>query len=83
MKSFQEQMKNPEASTDEEIMCEKFFLMVQHNRFWMQAIAMDYFIEIYDDPAIRACFKEKYGFKREDFWEIMTEKGLASVLIGK
>ena len=73
--TFREKMRNPEATEETEIVCEKFFLMLASERWWMQANAIQYFFEVFDDEAVRECFVQKYSFTAKDFWDVMLEKG--------
>ena len=75
-KAFHEKMINPEAK-EEEIICEKFFLMFGSDKWWMQENAIKYFLEVFDDEAVRECFIHKYSFTARKFWKIMLEKGYA------
>lgn len=78
-KAFREKMRNPEASEETDIICEKFFLMLDSEKWWMQANAIQYFLEVYNDEEVRECFAENYSFTVKQFWDIMLEKGWASI----
>lgn len=79
VKAFRDKMRNPEASEETEIICEKFFLMLGSEKWWMQANAIQYFLEVYNDETVRECFAKKYMFTVKHFWDIMIEKGWAAV----
>lgn len=74
--AFREIMVNPEASTEQEIKCEKYFLMLHHNNRFIQDSALCYFFEIFND--VRICMEEKYSYTIKDFKEDLVNKGLFS-----
>lgn len=76
-KAFHDFMKNPDAKEDVEIICEKFFLMAGHENELMQANAIQYFLEVFNDEEIRECFTNQYSFTAKEIWEFMEEKGYA------
>ncbi len=76
-KAFHDKMIHPEAKEEPAITCEKFFLMIGSGRWWMQANAIRFFQEVYDDEAVRECFADQYSFTVKMFWEIMLERGYA------
>lgn len=73
--AFRDKMRNPEVKDETEIMCEKFFLMLGSDKWWLQANAIQYFLEVFDDEAVRECFVHKYSFTVKKFWKVMLEKG--------
>lgn len=82
VKSFHEKMRNPEAKEEREIICEKFFLMLGSNYWWIQEEAIHLFLEVYDDERVRECFVKRYSFTVKDFWNIMLEKGKVVAIMG-
>lgn len=80
VKVFHDSMINPEAEEGPEIICEKFFLMLGSDSWSIQANAIQYFLEVFDEEAVRECFIHKYSFTAKKFWEVMLEKGYASIL---
>lgn len=76
-KAFRDFMRNPDAKQDIEIICEKFFLMAGHETELMQANAIQYFLEVFDDEQVRECFSSQYSFTAKEIWKYMEEKGYA------
>ena len=68
-------MRNPEAKEEVEIICEKFFLLLESAQWRIQEAGIRYFLEVYEDERVRECFTKQYSFSVKDFWEIMTKKG--------
>lgn len=73
--AFGEFMVNPQASTEQEIKCEKYFLMLSHRNPCTRNNALCYFFEIYND--VKSCMKEKYAYTLKEFKEDVLRKGLA------
>ncbi len=79
-KAFHDKMIHPEAKTEAEIICEKFFLMLGSGRWGTQANAIQYFLEVFDDEAVRECFANQYSFTVKEFWDIMLKKGNIAIM---
>lgn len=66
---FKEDMKNPNASSEKEILCEKaFFLWDRGNCF-----SEKWFIELLEDSECREILEEKYQFGLKDFYKMNME----------
>lgn len=76
--AFQELFVDPEAETDEEIMCEKFFLLLKHSNRFVQNGALYYLADVFND--IRECMKDKYHYTKKEIRNTIVEKGLAPLL---
>ena len=76
-KAFSDMMINPEAETDEEIRCEKYFLMLNHTNCMVQYEAFCYFNEIYVDT--EKCFIDKYHYDYRNVAEDIIHKGLGKL----
>ncbi len=76
--AFGEMMIHPEADTEEEIKCEKFFLMLNHSNVFIQHSAMCYFSEIFDE--VKECMEEKYHYSYKELRRDSMEKGIAPFL---
>lgn len=74
-RAFGEYMRNPEAKEEVEIICEKFFLLLENAQWRIQEAGIRYFLEMYEDECVRECFTKQYSFSVKDFWKIMTKKG--------
>lgn len=75
-RAFREMMIDPAADTEEEIKCEKYFLMLKNPNPFMQYSAMCYFSEIFDE--VKECLEEKYHYSYKEFRRDAIEKGLAA-----
>lgn len=73
--AFGEFMVNAYAATEQEIKCEKYFLMLGHRNPCVRNNALCYFFEIYND--VKSCMREKYAYTILDFKEDLLRKGLA------
>lgn len=78
-KAFQKIMINPDAKTEEEMKCEKYFLLLKHHNIFVQNSAFIYISEIYSE--IYDCIKEKYGYSRINLAEDMLNKGYAKYFL--
>lgn len=74
--TFADIMVNPHAFTEQEIKCEKYFLMLNHHNSFIQNGALCYFSEIYNDA--KQCMEDTYHYTLKDFKEDMLYKGLAA-----
>lgn len=63
---FRNDLKNPQACEEKEILCEKAFLLWSLRNCY----AGKWFIDLLEDEECRLIFKEKYGFKLTDFYKI-------------
>lgn len=77
--AFHDLMINSQAGTQEEIQCEKYFLMLKHQNPFVQNSALCYFNEIYN--AVEECLKEKYHYSINDFAKDMVCKGIGAMLL--
>lgn len=66
---FSQDMKNPDARSDKEILCEKAFLLWKLEN----CFAEKWFIELLEDEECRNIFAEKYQFELKDFYEMNTK----------
>lgn len=79
--AFGAEMINPQADTEEEIRCEKYFLMLSHPDIFVQYSAMCYFSEIFD--GVQECMEKKYHYSYKEFRRDLLEKGLGAALISE
>lgn len=77
-KAFYELMLRPEAQSEDEIKCEKFFLLLKHRNMFVQNSAFTYLCEVYAE--IDDCLKKEYGYSRSDLSADMINKGLVPLL---
>ena len=80
-KAFNDMMVNPNAETEEEIMCEKYFLMLNSENFAVQYEAFCYFNEIYNQTS--KCFKEKYHYDRQNVSKDILNKGIGKLFFNR
>lgn len=78
VKAFQNLMCDPSARTEEEIQCEKFFLLLNHDSVFVQNSAWCYLAEIYRNA--EQCLVEKYHYTKRDIPDDMVKKGFAGLL---
>lgn len=78
---FGERFINKSASSKEELMCERFFLMRDSGKIARENAAITYMSKNY--PELQECLKDNYGYTRISFAEDEVKKGFISVLIGE
>lgn len=71
--AFGEFMVNPQASTEQEIKCEKYFLMLNHHNPYTRNGAICYLFEIYNE--VEVCMREKYAYTKKIIKDDLLEKG--------
>lgn len=71
--AFREWMINPLADTEQEIKCEKYFVMLGHSNEFVQYSAMCYFCEIFDE--VKECMESRYHYSYREFRKDITNKG--------
>ncbi len=76
--AFGGKMIDSKADTEEEIKCEKYFLMLKNPNPFIQYSAMCYFSEIFDD--VKECMENKYQYSYKEFRRDIVEKGVGAVL---
>ena len=78
-KAFGSMFVNKDASTHEELLCERFFLL-QSNVFHLKDVspifAFMFFNEIYHLPGVKETFDEKYNYSIADFHRFGSEVDL-------
>jgi glycosyltransferase involved in cell wall biosynthesis len=75
---FHEDFQNPHADTEEELRCEKFFLLMTHGHPSKKMAAMLLFYDEYKNVEFAECLLKKYNFKLTDFVEF--EKTVTCVM---
>ena len=65
---------NKEASTKEELMCEKYFLLLSHWCQFVQYGAFAMLADCYDE--IGECLLEKYNYNVKEYRRDIRDKGL-------
>lgn len=76
--TFHDLMINPQADSEVEIQCEKYFLLLNHSDIFIQHSAFCYFHEIYN--VIEDCLIEKYHYSRNDFYKDTVNKGIGGAV---
>lgn len=66
---FSQDMRNPQARSEKEILCEKAFLL------WklQNCFAEKWFVELLEDEECRTILEEKYQFELKDFYKMNTQ----------
>ena len=78
-KAFRTLMINPNIDKEDELKCEKYFLLLNHYNIFVQNSAYTYINEVYNE--IEYSLKEKYNYSRINISEDMLNKGLGKVLL--
>jgi len=73
-KAFADMMINPDAETEAEIKCEKYFLLLSNRNVFVQNSSFVYFTEIYDE--IKDIMVERYHYSRRKLWSDELTKGI-------
>jgi hypothetical protein len=76
---FHGHFKNPLAATKEELLCEKFFLLMNHSTPAGKLAAMLFYYDTYRNPEFPRCLREKYDYSAVDFMKF--EKTVACVRV--
>lgn len=74
--TFRADFVNKDAQSEEEITCEKYFLLKGKNMEIFDMAAMLLLFDIYKSPEIRKCFREKYDFKKKDVYNMYVNVGI-------
>lgn len=74
--AFMDNLLRKKAMTHEEIMCEKFFLMLNHPRIEAQQVGINYYLTHIDEDTFAKCLEETYGFSRADFYIMEVNRGI-------
>lgn len=73
---FRDMLLKKEICTHEEVMCEKFFLLLNHPRKEAQQCGIDYYLTHIDEPAFKQCLENEYSFSRADFYIMEVNRGI-------
>lgn len=76
VKAFEERLLNKACHTHEAVMCEKFFLMLNHPKQEAQQCAINYYLTHIDEESFRSCLEKNYGFSRADFYVMEVNRGI-------
>lgn len=76
--AFADMMIHPEADTQEEILCEKYFIMLKHKNLFVQNSALCYLCEIYSE--VSEVLEKKYNYTIKQIKVDMVQRGLASLM---
>ncbi len=76
VKVFAKHFRNQNCTTHEEIMCEKFFLLLNHPKAEVQQCAIRYYLKHIDEKMFKECLENEYAFSRPDFYKAEAEKGI-------
>ena len=80
-KAFGESMIRKNAVSDLEMICEKYFLLLNSKDVFCQHSALMYMVENYEK--IKDILKEKYNYSKKDFVRDEVEKGIATLFAEK
>lgn len=80
-RAFRSVMKNPNAPTHEEIMCEKFFALLSSPCIGIQDAAISFYSDVFYDQSMYHVMVEKYGYTNKDFYKTNVSKGVADIFL--
>lgn len=72
--TFGRYFRNDKASTKEELICEKYFLLLEHTSPFVQHSAYQFYNENY--ATIKDCMKNTYNYRLPDYRNDVRTKGL-------
>ena len=81
--AFKKHFRNPNASTSQELTCEKFFLMLDKFPYSSDAFklcAAHYFMKVYAEEGIAQTFKTIYGYTLMDFYNFTGQHDFSTAL---
>lgn len=83
IEGFQKYFKNKNAHTQEELICEKYFLLLE-NKYYMPKIGLQaailYFMKHFKNEKVRSVFQLKYNYTDRDFFAVSCQIDLLSLL---
>lgn len=79
-KVFGKIMINPQAESQEEILCEKFFVMYRSPIPGIQTAAIKFYYDVFEDERAYQVLKEKYGYYNKDFHRTDVQIGYGKEL---
>ena len=78
--TFRDKFIHKNATTREELLCEKYFLLLNHISPFVQNGALYFFNDFYDE--MKECLKEKYNYAIKEYRADARTKGLMDFLKG-
>ncbi len=75
-RAFDNMLINPSAHEQEELMCEKFFVLSRARMNLIRQAAVFYFYDIFKNKKVQECLLNQYGFGKKDFFQL--EMGIGS-----
>ncbi|MBR5799825.1 MAG: glycosyltransferase [Lachnospiraceae bacterium] len=69
---FREELKNPNAKSEKEVLCEKAFLLWEYQN----CFSVGRFMEILDDEECRDILEKNYQFRLQDFYDLNAKSML-------
>lgn len=73
-KTFSKHFRKLDASAEQEIQCEKYFLMLSHRDKHVQYSALSYLAEIYEE--VKDCLKTQYHYDIKDIKDELLKRDL-------
>lgn len=77
--AFYECMLDKEATTEQEIKCEKYFLLLKHKNVFVQSSALQYIAEVYNE--IEETLEIKYHYTIKNLKEDMVKVGVTKFFV--
>ena len=80
VRAFESNLLKKGSLTHEEVMCEKFFLLLNHPIKEAQQCAIDFYLNHIDNYEFAVCMEEVYRFSRSDFYVMEVNRGVMKAL---
>lgn len=81
IKAFKDLLIYKQTETEEQLKCEKFFVLSQAINPLTRQAAVFYFYDIYKESKVQDCFTNLYNFGKKDFFKLETEIGYGELLM--
>ncbi len=78
LETFKEMLLNPNAETEDEILCEKFFLLLYSEHYLLQQSAMIWMQEMF--KKLEPCLLEKYHYSKKNLFEDEFTYGMNRIM---
>lgn len=70
VEAFKEELLNKDAKEESEILCEKFFVLLNADRSHLMQAAAFFVFDIYQKPDVAETLEKKYRFSRKDVYAL-------------
>lgn len=70
METFADQLSDQSAQTENEILCEKFFVLLNSEKMHLKQSAVFFILDIYQNPDVAELLEKRYRFDRKKIYEL-------------